>query len=68
MLKPDPTLTLRRGDRIVLSGQRAAFVDAERAIGPEVDDPALLAIPLATAAAVCLYASARAQRTSLGVN
>jgi putative transport protein len=52
MLALDPTLTLRRGDRVVLSGQRAAFVDAERAIGPEVDDPALLAIPVATAAAV----------------
>ena len=48
----DPGLTLQRGDRIVVSGQRAAFVDAERGIGPEVDDPELLSIPVATAAAV----------------
>ena len=52
MLKPDPALTLQRGDRIVVSARRAAFVDAERAIGPEVDDPGLLSVPVATAAAV----------------
>jgi putative transport protein len=52
MLKPDPTLTLQRGDRVVVSGRRAAFVDAERAFGPEVDDAGLLSIPVATAAAV----------------
>ena len=51
-LKLDPGLTMQRGDRIVVSGQRAAFVDAERGIGPEVDDPELLSIPVATAAAV----------------
>ena len=32
VLKPDPALTLQRGDRIVVSGRRTAFVDAERAI------------------------------------
>jgi len=52
MLKPDAALTLQRGDRVVVSGRRTAFVDAERGIGPEVDDASLLSIPVATAAAV----------------
>jgi putative transport protein len=51
-MKPDPELTLKRGDVVVVSGRRAAFVDAARGIGPEVDDPGLLSIPIATAAAV----------------
>jgi putative transport protein len=51
-LKLDPALRLELGDLIVVSGRRAAFVDTERGIGPEVDDPDLLSIPVATAAAV----------------
>jgi putative transport protein len=52
ILKPDPTLTMERGDRIVVSGRRAAFVDAERRIGLEIDDPGLLSIPITTVAVV----------------
>ena len=52
ILKAEPTLTLKRGDRIVISGRRAAFVNADRDIGPEVEDANLLSIPLATVAAV----------------
>ena len=52
LLKLMPVLTLQQGDRVVLAGQRGAFLTAERDIGPEVHDPALLAIPVATAAVV----------------
>ncbi len=51
-LKLDPALRLERGDRIVVSAGRAALVDAERAIGPEVVDPGLLSVAVATVAAV----------------
>ena len=47
-----PELALKRGDRLVVSARRAAFQDAERAIGPEIDDAALLAVPVKTVAAV----------------
>ena len=39
LLKLDPALTLKRGDRLVVSARRGAFVNAERDIGPEIDDP-----------------------------
>lgn len=47
-----PLLTLRRGDRLVVSAQRTAFRHAEHEIGDEVDDPTLLAVPLTTIDAV----------------
>jgi putative transport protein len=47
-----PGLTLQRGDRLVVSARRGGFPDAEREIGPEVDDAALLAVPVKTVAAV----------------
>jgi putative transport protein len=52
LLKLDPALTLKHGDRLVLSARRSAFLNADRAIGREIDDPALLAVPIATAAVV----------------
>ena len=52
MLKLHPALLLERGDRIVVSAGRAALVDAEDAIGPEIDDPDLLSVPVATVTAV----------------
>ena len=52
LLKLDPTLMLKHGDRLVLSARRGAFLNADRAIGAEIDDPALLAVPIATAAVV----------------
>jgi putative transport protein len=52
LLPLDPTLRLNRGDRIVVSAGRGAFPNAEREIGPEVDDPALLAVPVRSAAIV----------------
>jgi putative transport protein len=47
-----PELTLARGDRLVVSARRGVFVTAERDIGPEIDDPALLSVPLATVTVV----------------
>jgi putative transport protein len=49
-LEPSPVLA--RGDAIVLSARRMAFVAAERDFGPEIDDPAVLSVPLTTAAVV----------------
>jgi len=51
-LAVQPGLTLQHGDRLVVSAQRAAFPNAERDIGPEIDDPDLLAVPVKTAAVV----------------
>jgi putative transport protein len=48
----DPGLTLQTGDRVVVAAHRSAFLQAEREIGPEVDDAALLSIPLTTLAIV----------------
>ena len=39
---------LERGDQIVVSARREAFLQADRTIGPEVDDPGLLAVPVTT--------------------
>jgi putative transport protein len=52
LLPLDPSLRLHRGDRIVVSAGRGAFPNAEREIGPEVDDPALLAVPVRSSAIV----------------
>jgi putative transport protein len=52
LLKLDRALTLHRGDRLVVSARRVAFPNAEQEIGPEIDDPLLLSVPLATAAVV----------------
>jgi len=46
------TLTFDRGDRVVVSAGRRALALAGESIGPEVDDPALLAVPVKTATAV----------------
>jgi putative transport protein len=52
LLTLDPALVLRPGDRVVVSARREAFVDAERDLGPELTDAALLSVPLQTAAVV----------------
>jgi putative transport protein len=53
LLNLTPALELKPGDRVVVSAQRRAFTDAPLAdIGPEVDDPALLVVPVKTAAVV----------------
>jgi putative transport protein len=52
LMTPSPGFALERGDRLVVSALRAAFLDAERDIGREIDDPALLSVPLATVAVV----------------
>jgi putative transport protein len=51
-LELNPALTLQAGDRLVVSARRGAFLNAERDIGPEIDDPALLSVPLTTAIVV----------------
>jgi putative transport protein len=52
LLNLSPELTLQRGDRLLVSARREGFVRAGREIGPEVDSPDLLAIPITTAAIV----------------
>ena len=47
-----PALALNHGDELVVSARRAAFLNAEREIGPEIDDPSLLSVPVRTAAIV----------------
>ena len=48
LLRLDPTLPLKLGDRLVISARRGAFLRAERDIGPEIDDPVLLSAPVQT--------------------
>ena len=60
----DPDLALKRGDRLVISARRAAFLTAERDIGPELDDAALLSTPVRTVAIV--VTSAAVNGTTLG--
>jgi putative transport protein len=57
LLELGPTITLSRGDRVVVSARRGAFPHAERDIGPEVDDPALLSVPVKTAGVVVTSAN-----------
>jgi putative transport protein len=64
-LSLDPALSLKRGDRIVVSARRGAFARAEREIGPEIDDAALLSVPVETAAVV--VTSADVHGKTLGV-
>ena len=52
LLKPAPDLRLNCGDRVVVSARRAAFLLAERDIGPEIDDADLLSVPVKAAAVV----------------
>jgi putative transport protein len=52
LLTVNPTLKLRVGDRVVVSAQRKAFANALRDIGPEIDDPVLLSVPVKTATVV----------------
>jgi putative transport protein len=52
LLKLNPDLMLKQGDRIVVSARRGAFLNAERDIGREIDDPALLSVPVTSAAIV----------------
>jgi putative transport protein len=51
-LSLDPTLVLKTGDRVVVAAQPGAFTDAQRDIGPELHDLALLAVPSTTVAVV----------------
>jgi len=62
LLEIDPALALRAGDRVVVSARRGAFLDDDRAIGSEIDDPALLAVPLATADIVVTNRAVAGQR------
>ena len=57
LLKLDPGLMLKRGDRLVVSAQRGAFRNAGRDIGPEIDDPVLLSVPLKTVTIVVTTAA-----------
>jgi putative transport protein len=52
LLELNPELTFEAGDRVVVSAHRGAFLTAERDIGREVDDSALLSVPLTSAAVV----------------
>lgn len=52
LLTLNPTLELKLGDRVVVSAQRKAFANALHDIGPEIDDPVLLSVPVKTATVV----------------
>ncbi len=52
VLDLNPALELKHGDRVVLSAHRKAFGSVLRDIGPEVDDPVLLSVPVKTGAVV----------------
>jgi putative transport protein len=52
LLDVNPGLALHQGDRVVVSARRGRFPNAERDIGPEIDDAALLSLPVKTASVV----------------
>jgi putative transport protein len=52
LLPPEPTLALQLGDRLLVSARRAAFIQAEQNIGPEIDDAELLSVPVQTVSVV----------------
>jgi putative transport protein len=64
LLELHPALMLQPGDRVVVSARRGAFLHADRDIGPEIDDPALLSVPVTTAAVV--VTSPEVHGTTLG--
>jgi putative transport protein len=64
LLELSSELTLSPGDRLVVSARRGAFPNAERDIGPEIDDPALLSVPVESASVV--VTSAVIQGRNLG--
>jgi putative transport protein len=51
-LEMRPSLALAPGDTVVISARSSLFTDAERRIGPEVTDPEVLSVSLASAAVV----------------
>jgi putative transport protein len=57
LLKLAPTLALKAGDRLVVSARRAAFLRLESDIGPEIDDAALLSVPMQTVSVVVTSAA-----------
>jgi putative transport protein len=46
VLALEPSLTLQIGDEIAVSARRGVFSDMDRSIGPEIDAPDLLAVPM----------------------
>jgi putative transport protein len=64
LLTLDPALALKPGDRLVVSARRGALLQAERDIGPEIDDAALLSVPVQTVAVV--VTSAQVNGATLG--
>jgi putative transport protein len=57
LLELVPTLALKPGDRLVISARRPAFLRLESDIGPEIDDAALLSVPVQTVSVVVTSAS-----------
>jgi putative transport protein len=64
LLNLQPSLPLRRGDRVVLSARREGLLEAERSIGPEIHDPALVSVPVTSTAIV--VTSGEVAGTTLG--
>jgi putative transport protein len=52
LLPVQSSLVLKPGDLVVVLARRAVLAVAEREIGPEIDNPALLAVPMTTASVV----------------
>jgi len=51
-LKIFPTLVLAQGDTVVVAARSLLFTEGAQKIGPEVTDPDILSVPLASAAVV----------------
>lgn len=69
LLAVENGLTLMAGDEIVVSGRRSALSALERDVGPELDDPELLAVPLKTAVVVVTNKQAHGKTlTELGTD
>jgi putative transport protein len=52
-----PSLALQPGDSLVVSARRGAFPNAERDIGTEIDDPAVLSVPVTRVSVVVTNAT-----------
>ncbi len=57
VLALEPALALQRGDEVVVTARLGAFTGLASEIGPELDDPSLLSIPIATASVVVTNAA-----------
>jgi putative transport protein len=48
LIEPEPSIEIRYGDLLAISGRTSALLDSGPQIGPEIDDPKLLDFPIET--------------------